>query len=85
MLRMALALAFGWLVAPASCDFPAPEHPAKLRAASEFGCNYDDIVLTERPDLSPRTVDVNACGHAARYTCVKTWGRAETCTREPMD
>lgn len=62
------------------CDFPAAENPAKLRAASEFDCAYEDVELIGRPDLSPATVDVSACGHAARYTCVRG-----VCAREPMD
>jgi hypothetical protein len=79
MLRASLAICLLAALA-AGCDFPAAQNPAKARAANEFNCDYNEIELTERPDLSPRTVDVNACGHAARYTC----GRG-ACTREPMD
>jgi hypothetical protein len=64
-----------------------PEDPAKIRAGSEFQCDYDRIVANARPDLGPFTEDVNACGHEARYTCVP-YGRdgiGRTCTREPTE
>jgi hypothetical protein len=64
-----------------------PEDPAKIRAANEFGCDYDRIVVNERPDLGPFTEDVNACGHEARYTCVPEgrYGGHRACAREPTE
>jgi hypothetical protein len=61
------------------------------RAASELGCARERVIVTPRPDLSHRTFDVNACGHAARYTCpVKGEGAFQSsarvdCIREPLE
>jgi hypothetical protein len=67
-----------------------PQDPAKIRAASEFGCDYDGVAANPRPDLSPYTEDVTACGHEARYTCVPSapygpYGGQRVCTREPTE
>ncbi len=64
-----------------------PEDPARIRAANEFGCDYDQIVGNPRPDLGPFTEDVSACGHEARYTCVPygRHGADRACTREPTE
>jgi hypothetical protein len=61
-----------------------PRDMARSRAANEFHCPEDSVFLIERPSLSSGTYDVQACGHAARYTCVVS-GRygPSVCTREP--
>ena len=64
-----------------------PQDPAKIRAANEFGCDYDEVAANPRPDLGPYTEDVSACGHKARYTCVpvrRDQGE-QVCTREPTE
>jgi hypothetical protein len=63
---------------------------AKLHARNEFGCGYSDIVAVPRPDLSPGTEDVDACGHVARYTCTPLppkphMNNGSMCTRVPTD
>jgi len=62
------------------------EDSAKIRAANEFRCPEDQIVLTPRPDLSEDTVDVFACGYRARYTCPSKRNSSvpRTCVREPL-
>jgi hypothetical protein len=55
---------------------------ARTRAANEFHCPEDQIVLTPQESLSDGTYDVNACGHRARYTCLVAQS-AHGCMREP--
>jgi hypothetical protein len=66
-----------------------PQSPAKVRAANEFDCSEDQLVVLDRPDLSDHTVDISGCGHTARYTCVSAYRpayrRSTTCVREPME
>ncbi len=63
---------------------------ATARAANEFQCPADRVVLSPRPDLSDGTYDVDACGHHARYTCIVDYGdsfpiaTAQACAREPI-
>lgn len=64
------------------------EELATTRAANEFHCAEDRVVLTPRPELSEGTYDVDACGHHARYTCIVDYAdsfvpNVQTCTREP--
>ncbi len=62
-----------------------PQSPAKLRAANEFDCPYDELIVVQRPDLSANTVDISGCGHSGRYTCFWSYHRWQTCVREPME
>ena len=61
---------------------------ATARAANEFHCPENRVVLSARPELSEGTYDVDACGHHARYTCIVDYGDSfvpsvQACTREP--
>jgi hypothetical protein len=60
-----------------------PEGLARTRAANEFNCPEEQVVLTERQELSAGTFDVNACGHVARYTCLTNARGTSGCAREP--
>jgi hypothetical protein len=62
------------------------EDSAKIRAANEFGCPPEQVVLVPRQDLSEDTVDVYACGYRARYTCPSKRNQSvpRTCVREPL-
>lgn len=62
-----------------------PQSPAKLRAANEFDCPDDQLVVVDRPDLGDHTVDISGCGHTGRYTCISLYRRGPTCVREPME
>ena len=62
-----------------------PQSPAKLRAANEFDCPENELVVVRRPDLSANTVDISGCGHSGRYTCFGAYQRGSTCVREPLD
>jgi hypothetical protein len=85
MRHAAATLALAVLVAAASACFDL-EDQARVRAASEFGCPYEQIGISERSDLSDYTVDVSACGHYARYTCLPSRRPgARSCVREPLE
>jgi hypothetical protein len=58
---------------------------AKVRAAHEFDCPTSAIEATQREDLSPDTVDIDACGFQVRYTCPVSRYQPRTCIREPTD
>ena len=62
------------------------EGAARTRAANEFHCPEEQVVLAPREDLSHDTFDVSACGKRARYTCTRR-GRSlsANCAREPND
>jgi hypothetical protein len=62
------------------------EDSAKIRAANEFRCPPDQVVLVPRQDLSEDTVDVYACGYRARYTCPPRRNQSvpRSCIREPL-
>ena len=62
-----------------------PQSPAKLRAANEFDCPENELVVVRRPELSANTVDISGCGHTGRYTCFGAYQRGSTCVREPLD
>jgi hypothetical protein len=62
-----------------------PQSPARFRAANEFDCPDDELVVVHRPDLSASTVDISGCGHTGRYTCFGSNQRSPACVREPMD
>ncbi len=80
-LLLAIGL-FGCGVASATYT---PQSPAKVRAANEFDCPEDELVVVDRPDLSAHTVDIYGCGRTGRYTCVAFYRHPQTCVREPMD
>jgi hypothetical protein len=85
MRHACLFLALGSLLA-ASAGCYGVEDSARIRAAGEFRCPEDQVVLTARPELSDDTVDVEACGHRARYTCPekRNQGAPRACVREPL-
>jgi hypothetical protein len=62
------------------------EDSARIRAANEFRCPPEQVVLVPRQDLSEDTVDVYACGYRARYTCPSKRNQSvpRTCVREPL-
>ena len=52
------------------------------RATRELSCPADKVGVLDRTDISEGLVDVEACGHRARYMCI--WGHtAWQCVREP--
>jgi hypothetical protein len=57
------------------------EDGARTRAANEFHCPENEVRTELREELSAATVDVQACGHSARYTCDPRY--PSVCTREP--
>ena len=72
------------VVASASCV--TTRGLARDRASSEFGCPEDQVTIVQRPELSPGTYDVQACGHRARNTCMILDNvPRSTCTREPLE
>jgi hypothetical protein len=78
-----------WLLVGAiniSCAWsPPPQSPLKASVADEFGCAYEDISMTPRSDLGPRTIDVDACGHLLRYKCDRGYRGTVTCIRQPTE
>lgn len=55
---------------------------AVQRATREFSCPADSIGVLNRADIYEGLVDVEACGHRARYMCI--WGQVIwQCVREP--
>jgi hypothetical protein len=80
-----LLLAIGLLGCGLESATYTPQSPVKLRAANEFDCPYDELVVVDRPDLSAHTVDISGCGHTARYTCIASFRRPATCVREPLE
>ena len=66
----------------AGCASAIVGDAAVQRATREFACPADKIGVLDRTDISEGLVDVEACGHRARYMCV--WGHiAWQCVREP--
>jgi hypothetical protein len=83
MLRSVLLTASIAVVLAACVD---TESFIRVRAARELQCPPDQMTLVARPDLTPNTYDVNACGRQARYTCARGYYSSSEaiCVREPM-
>jgi hypothetical protein len=66
------------IVAATGCASEGPRIAAVQYAAAEFDCRRDDVVVVRsNPGETPysaNTLDLDACGHSARYVC--TWERA---------
>jgi hypothetical protein len=61
------------------------EDGARARAASELSCPEERIGVAHLEALGPGTMEVEACGRRARYTCFqRDLTRQPVCVREPL-
>jgi hypothetical protein len=62
---------------------PSALEATRVRASREFQCPLESVRGVARPDLSPATIEVTACGQTAIYTCpVSAQEGKRTCIRE---